>query len=117
MKRRFVTAAIFCLVALVAALPSSAASRGPRITEAGGSVFPGRAYIISLPHGRQLAPGAVSIFENGQPVTGLTVTPVGASKKQQFAAVLVIDASMSMQGAPERTAFSAARAFAGERPT
>ena len=115
MKRRFVTAAILCLVALVAALPSSAASRGPRITEAGGSVFPGRAYIVSLPHGRQLAPGAITIFENGQSVTGLTVTPVGASKKQQFAAVLVIDASMSMQGAPERTAFSAARAFAGER--
>ncbi len=115
MKRRSATAAILCLLALVAALPSSATSPGPRITEAGGSVFPGRAYLISLPHGAKLAPGAVSVFENGKPVTGLTVTPVGASKKQQFAAVLVIDASMSMQGAPERTAFSAARAFAGER--
>src|SRR5205823_2037342 len=63
MKRRFVTAAILCLVALVAVLPSSAASRGPRITEAGGSVFPGRAYIVSLPHGRQLAPGAITIYD------------------------------------------------------
>jgi uncharacterized protein with von Willebrand factor type A (vWA) domain len=57
----------------------------------------------------------VRAFENGQQVPDLTVTPVGESTSRQFGAVLVVDASTSMEGTPERAAFSAARAFAAQR--
>ena len=103
------------VVVAIAAASGSAATLSPRITEAGGAVFPGRAYVLTLPHGMQLKPGAVSVKENGNDVNGLTVTPVGGSTSQQFGAVLAVDASTSMEGKPERAAFEAARAFAAQR--
>src|SRR5207244_5838392 len=73
-------------------------------------------YVLTLPHGVHLKPGAVRVFENGQPVSGLvTVTPVSESSSQGFGAALVIDASTSMEGKPEQAAFAAARAFAAQR--
>ena len=115
MLRRLITLASFALVALVAVLAAFGANAQPRVTEATGTGFPARSYILTLPHGVQLKPGAVHVFENGQPVPDLSVTPVGESTSRQFGAVLVVDASTSMEGEPERAAFSAARAFAAQR--
>jgi tight adherence protein B len=115
MLRRLITLAFFALVALVAVLAALGANTQPRVTEATGAGFPSRSYILTLPHGMQLKNGAVHAFENGQQVPDLTVTPVGESKSRQFGAVLVVDASTSMEGTPERAAFSAARAFAAQR--
>jgi tight adherence protein B len=115
MTRRFTFGALVAITAaLVAAVPGGAANDTPRVTEA-GSVFPGRSYVVSLPPGVKVSPDQITAFENGQAVNGLSVTPVTTSKKQQFGAVLVIDASRSMVGAPERAAFAAAHAFASDR--
>ena len=115
MMRRLVTLALFALAALTAVLAAAGANGQPRVTEATGSGFPARSYILTLPHGMQLKPGAVHVFENGQPVPDLTVTTAGESTSSQFGAVLVVDASTSMEGKPEHAAFSAARAFAAQR--
>src|SRR4051812_31070065 len=115
MSRRFrhlVAIAVFAALAATAA--GSAATTVPRITEAGGGVFPGRAYVLTLPRGMHLTPGAVTVTENGNPVSGLSVTPA-ASTTQEFATALVIDASTSMKGSPEQAAFAAAQAFAAQR--
>ena len=114
MRRAFVLGAIVALAISTAATALAANSR-PRVTEAANPGFPNRAYILTLPHGMKLKAGAVHVLENGRFANDLTVTPVGDSKSTQFGAVLVIDASTSMEGAPERAAFEAARAFAGQR--
>ena len=51
--------------------------------------------------------------ENGGPVSGLAVAPPGGSKSS--GAILLIDASNSMKGAPIDGAMVAARAFLAER--
>jgi tight adherence protein B len=108
--------AVGAIVAVVATTTAAlAAEQRPRITEAAGSGFPSRSYVLTLPHGMTLKSGAVHVFENGKGAADVSVTPVGESSSRQFAAVLVIDASTSMEGAPERAAFEAARAFAAQR--
>jgi tight adherence protein B len=97
-------------------LASTAAAASFHITEA-SAAFPDRAYVLSLPAGMRLGAGQVNAQENGQPVNDLSVVPVGGSqvKTKDFGVVLVIDASTSMEGKPERAAFEAARAFAAQR--
>jgi tight adherence protein B len=110
---------LLLVVIAVAAFAASAAALGaegrPQITEAVSAGFPARSFVLTLPHGMKLQPDAVHISENGKSVNDPLVVPVGESKKQQFGAVLVIDASTSMEGKPEKAAFSAARAFAAQR--
>jgi tight adherence protein B len=113
--RRVFVIAVVALAVCAAAAAAFGATPPPRVTEAANPGFPNRAYILTLPHGMKLKAGGVHVFENGRPANDLTVTPVGESKSSQFGAVLVIDASTSMEGAPERAAFDAARAFAAQR--
>src|SRR6266478_6644587 len=113
--RRLIPVALVALAALTAAFSATAANGHARVTEAAGSGFPGRSYILSLPHGMTLKPGSVQAFENGTSVNGLIVTPVSESTSQQLGVVLAVDASTSMEGAPEQAAFSAARSFAAQR--
>ena len=115
MRRRLLVTGLVALVGLVATLTAMGAGERARLTEAAGSGFPSRSYILSLPHGMKLKPGAVQAFENGTAVSDLIVTPVSESTSQQFGVVLAIDASTSMEGKPEKAAFSAARAFAAQR--
>ena len=115
MKRRLLTLTLFALVAIVAVAAALGANAQPRVTEATGTGFPARSYILTLPPGMQLKPGSVHVFENGRPVNDLTVTPAEESTSRQFGAVLVVDASTSMEGEPERAAFTAARVFAAQR--
>jgi tight adherence protein B len=114
-RRRLLVTGLVTLVGLAATLTAMGAGERARLTEAAGSGFPSRSYILSLPHGMKLKPGAVQAFENGTPVDDLIVTPVSESTSQQFGVVLAIDASTSMEGQPEEAAFSAARAFAAQR--
>jgi tight adherence protein B len=114
-SRRFLVIGLVALVGLTATLTAMGAGERARLTEAAGSGFPSRSYILSLPHGMKLKPGAVHAFENGTAVSDLVVTPVSESTSQQFGVVLAIDASTSMEGKPEEAAFLAARAFAAQR--
>ena len=116
MTRRLLIVALVAVASLAGTMAALGADSHPRLTEAADSGFPGRSYVLTLPHGVQLKPGAVRVFENGQPISGLvTVTPVSESSSQGFGAALVIDASTSMEGKPEQAAFAAARAFAAQR--
>jgi len=114
-SRRFVVIGLVALVGLTMALTAMGAAESARLTEAAGTGFPSRSYILTLPHGMKLKPGAVQAFENGTAVSDLIVTPVSESTSQQFGAVLAIDSSTSMEGKPEEAAFSAARSFAAQR--
>jgi tight adherence protein B len=116
MSRWFASALLAgLLVAVVVSSTARAANNELRVTEARGSAFPGRAYVLTLPRGMRLSSGTVQVLENGQPVDGVVVTPVSEAKPKQFGVVLVIDASMSMQGKPEKAALDAAGVFAAHR--
>ena len=115
MRRARFVAAVLGLVALVTAVPAAAASGHIRITEAGAASFPGRAYVLSLPKGMQLSARQVRVTENGNAVTNVSVVPVAEAHPNDFGVLLLIDASTSMEGKPEKAAFAAAQAFAGRR--
>jgi len=106
---------VLALTTLAAAVPASAAGGRIHVTEAGGSGFPGRAYVLTLPKGMQLKPGQVHVTENGNSVDGVTVVPVAQAHPEDFGVMLLVDASTSMEGQPEQAAYAAARAFAGQR--
>jgi tight adherence protein B len=105
-------AASAAVAALV--LPGLALGQGraPTLVASPSSGFPDRAYLLQLPERRSLTTDAVSVSENGGPVTGLAVVPPGGAAT---GAILMIDASNSMRGAPLAGAMSAARAFLKER--
>jgi len=103
------SAALAALVAPALALGQSAA---PTITQSSGAGFPDRAYLLQLPSSRALTAAQVEVTENGSPVAGLAVVPPGGSRS---GAILLIDASNSMEGAPIKGAMAAARAFLAER--
>jgi tight adherence protein B len=107
----------FALVALVAALAAAAAAADPalRLTEARGSGFPNRTWILSLPAGERIQPSRVAVSENGHGVVDLKVAPAGQFGRQGSGTVLVLDASRSMQGAPIDNALAAAKIFAARR--
>jgi tight adherence protein B len=117
MRRLLLVIGLFALAGLAAAasaLAAGAQNHG-RLTEAAGSGFPGRAFVLTLPPGMKLKQGSIQLHENGVAVTGLIVTPVAQSTNQQFGVALALDASTSMEGRPEKAAFAAARAFAAQR--
>lgn len=102
------TACGLCLLA-----PGIASADGLRLTPLGEPRFPQRSFVLTLPAGQAVDSGRVHVRENGGRVAGLSVSPgTGGS---EFGVVLVIDASLSMTGAPINDAMAAARAFAQER--
>ncbi len=103
------SAAVVALATPTLALGQSAA---PTLTEATGSSFPDRGYLLQLPSKAALTAAQVDVTENGSPVSGLAVEPPGGSAS---GAILLIDASNSMKGAPIAGAMAAARAFLAER--
>ena len=102
-----IAAASAAVAALV--LPGLALGQGaPRLTESPSSGFPDRGYLLQLPERRALTTAGVTVTENGGPVTALAVVPPGGAAT---GALLLIDASNSMKGAPLQGAMAAARAF------
>ena len=84
----------------------------PTLSESTTSGFPDKAYLVTLPSTQPLTASKVQVTENGQPVLGLGVAPPGGDKS---GAILLIDASNSMKGAPIQDAMAAARAFLAQR--
>ena len=99
------------LAALVA--PTLALGQGgsPSLAEAQDSEFPDRVYLYRTPEARALTASNLTVAENGGPVSGLSVD----SGTKSSGAILLIDASNSMAGAPIAGAMAAARAFTAER--
>ena len=86
--------------------------KAPTLTESQSAGFPDRNFLLTLPNTKALTTSQVEVTENGNPVVGLGVTPPGGGES---GAVLLIDASNSMKGAPIQSAMAAARAFLAER--
>lgn len=115
MTRRSLALLAAALAGTVALTPAAAATASFGITEAGGTVFPDRAYVLSLPKVMKLKSDQVRVEENANRVGGVSVIPAERARSEDFGAVLVIDASLSMRGKPEFAALEAARAFAAQR--
>ena len=107
-----IAAASAAVAALVVPGLASGQGKAPRLADSPSSGFPDRAYLLQLPERRALTTGGVTVTENGGPVSGLAVVPPGGAAT---GAVLLIDASNSMRGAPLQGAMAAARAFLKER--
>lgn len=113
MRRSVRLAVALCLAALAGVSAASAA--GPdrvRVTEAGNSRFPERAYILDLPRGMRLTLERVHVFENGRAVRDASLVP---ASQRRLAVVLLVDTSRSMRGRPIAGALAAARTFFDRR--
>jgi Mg-chelatase subunit ChlD len=97
------------------ALAPGAAHAALSLSPTGDAPFPKRALVLTLPEHSRLAPGQIQLTENGRPVEGLRIVPVGAARRVKLGVVLAVDASSSMAGPAFSQAIDAARAFAGER--
>jgi tight adherence protein B len=102
------------LVAVAAIAEPGGAAPTVQLIPTGKAVWPDRGYVVSLGSGQRINSSAFTVLENGQPVLGASVLPASAVRGS-FGAMLVIDTSNSMRGAPIRGAMDAARAFAARR--
>ena len=107
-----IAAASAAVAALVVPGLAFGQDAAPKLSESPSSGFPDRAYLLQLPERRALTTAGVAVTENGGPVSGLAVVPPGGAAT---GALLLIDASNSMKGAPLEGAMLAARAFLKER--
>ena len=108
MKRLIVIATVAAAALSVAIGTAVSAEGAPSLTDTSAR-FPDRFYSLQLPERRLLTAADVSVTENGEPVANVSVTSPGGPGS---VAVLAIDASNSMKGAPIAGAMKAARAFA-----
>lgn len=99
------------LVSLAAPVVAVGQGSSPTLTEAPDSGFPDKVFIYRLPERRALTADKVSATENGTPVADLALEAPGSAS----GAILLIDASNSMSGAPIDGAMRAAQAFIAQR--
>ena len=111
LRTAIASAALAALVVPTLAV-GQAQAPAPKLTESTTSGYPDRAYLLTLPSTRPLSTAQVEVTENTNPVVGVGVAPPGGDKS---GAILLIDASNSMKGAPIRNAMAASRAFLAER--
>ena len=117
-RLRFIIASaalvVLALPALALAQKAAPPAQGPAptLSESTTSGFPDKAYLVTLPSTQPLSEKNVQVTENGEPVLSLGVAPPGGDKS---GAILLIDASESMEGKPIADAMSAARAFLAQR--
>ncbi len=115
MKQRLAICLATALIMAAAAVQGAAAAvPAVQLTPTGKAVWPDRELVLSLRSGQRIQPSRFKVLENGQPVLGATVVPA-SSRPGSFGAMLVIDTSNSMRGAPISGAMDAARAFAARR--
>jgi tight adherence protein B len=110
-------AAFVGLVSALALSSTAIAADGVSLRPTGGTNFPDRAYVLSLPTDTALGPGSIEVRENGQVMSNVSIVPAQAADNGQFGVVLVLDASDSMQGDAIANAVIAARAFAAHQQT
>jgi tight adherence protein B len=113
-KQRLVIALAATLVAAAAVAGATAAAPRVQLIPTQKAVWPDRGFVVSLPSGQRIQPSRFKVLENGRPVLGARVQPASAVRGS-FGAMLVIDTSKSMRGAPIKGAMEAARAFAARR--
>jgi len=105
-----ILSAAFAALAVPALAPAQAPA--PKLTEDSSGTFPDKVFYLQLPSRRALDETSVKVTENGTDVLALGVESAG---KSGSGAVLLIDASNSMEGAAIKGAMAAARAFLEQR--
>lgn len=121
MRRGATTAALLGLLWLGALAPAAATATARTVqlpaslAPAGVTKFPQRSYRLTAPARRVLRPQDVTVTENGNPVSRLTLASANGQSPREFGAMLVIDASSSMRGRAIHGALAAARALARQR--
>ena len=95
-------AAFVGLVSALALSSTAVAADGVSLRPTGGTNFPDRAYVLSLPTDTALGPGSIEVRENGQVMSNVSIVPAQAADNGQFGVVLVLDASDSMRGDADR---------------
>jgi tight adherence protein B len=105
------------LAVFAATATGAQASSGLSLVEAKGPAYPVKTYVISLPTGEKLTLRNVNVTENRGPVLKPTLVPASQASTETFGAVLVLDASYSMTGAPLAAAIKAEQAFANQLNT
>jgi tight adherence protein B len=114
-RRLTVRVALAGLLAVLAFPSLAVGEDGLSLRPTGGTNFPDRAYVLSLPSNTALEPDSVEVRENGEPMSNVTIVPAEAADNGQFGTVLVLDASDSMRGDAITNAVAAAQAFAAHR--
>lgn len=114
---RLLAVIVATLAVAGATAAASAAQEGGelRLAEVPDVRFPARSFLLTLPESTRLRAGQISVTENGQPVTRVTLLPAAAAGGGGSGVVLAIDTSNSMRGAPIAAATEAARVFAARR--
>jgi tight adherence protein B len=114
-KRRLAIA-LAAALSVAAATVQTAAAVAPavQLIPTGKAVWPDRELIVSMRLGQRIKGSRFKVLENGRPVLGARVVPLSAARGAS-GAILVIDTSLTMAGAPIRGAVDAARAFAAQR--
>jgi len=98
-----------------AIIVAAASAAQLKLSQAPGAQFPNRAFLLSLSSRASLTPSEVAVTENGAPVNGLTVESASAVGQSHFGTVLLIDASLSMNGSAIQNAVMAANSFVQSR--
>lgn len=114
MKKRLAIALAGALLAAAAIVQSTTAAPSVQLIPTGKAVWPDRGFVVSLRAGQRIQSSQFTVLENGRPVLDARVVPASAVRGS-FGAMLVVDTSNSMRGAPIRGAMDAARAFAARR--
>lgn len=99
------------VAALVTPAGALGQGSGATLREAQDSGFPDKVFIYRTPERTSVTAANIAVTENGGVVTGVEVD----SGSKSSGAILLIDASNSMRGAPIAGAMAAARAFLAER--
>ena len=107
MSGRALMAVPALVAALAAAAPAAHAASAGQLSEARGAAFPAKTFVLTLPERRALPPGDLNVSENGEDVDDLRIVPGDAAGAKTFGAMLVIDTSRSMRGAPMDAAMAA----------
>ena len=105
---------LLAVATALACIPAAGAADEIALTPVSRVSFPDRAYVIDLPAKTDLAARRVTVTENGQPVSRLTIRSLSGSGLR-YGVVLAIDASESMTGAPFQKALAAAGRFVDRR--
>jgi tight adherence protein B len=111
---RLQASALACaaVTAAIAAGATQAATKPPvRLTPLTSVQFPDRAFVLASTNGAPLSGSGIQVREDGTDVRRLSIVPASETLSRTFGAVLVVDTSNSMRGAPIENAMAAARAF------
>jgi tight adherence protein B len=103
-------ASVWVAAALCAAAAQADTNGFTHLTQIGRVRSPERAFLLDLAPGTTVSRSRIQVRENGKRIAGFSFVPIQAVEGR-FGAVLLIDASDSMRGAPSEAALKAAQAF------